>query len=65
MKRTIYLLSILCAFISCTDKNMLSPENISETPEKVILYVEIPSDLVASETVTLTQMSLLGTTVSF
>lgn len=63
MKKAIYLIILLCAAISCTNEKHHDPEMV--VPEKARLFVEIPSNLVASRTVTLTQMSLLGQTVNF
>ena len=65
MKKTIYLFMILCALFSCTKENPQNPEKTDDTPQKAELSLEIPSNLVASETVTITQMSLLGTMVEF
>ena len=63
MKRAIYFIMFLCAAISCTNEKQLEQDAV--IPEKAKLFVEIPSNLVASKTVTLTQMSLLGQTVDF
>ena len=63
MKRAIYFIMFLCAAISCTNEKQLEQDAV--IPEKAKLFVEIPSNLVASKTVTLTQMSILGQTIDF
>ena len=65
MKKTLMLFLILCAVISCTKEKLSNSSAKEEAPKKAVLIIEIPSNLVAAETVTLTQMSLLGTTVDF
>ena len=65
MKKTIYLFMILCVLFSCTKEDPQNPEKTEDAPKKAELSLEIPSNLVAAETVTITQMSLLGTTMDF
>lgn len=65
MKRTLFLFMILCGAISCTKEKPQEPQAETPAPEKATVLVEIPSNLIASETVTLSQMSLLGAVKDF